>query len=88
MTEPVLGPWAHLSLPLGTQAGRRDGPGWTMAKDAMLVPAMMSGQYSSKDVTFCTEGEYKMDVKTDFPSWNTSLPCPAHSTLLPCSGPA
>lgn len=40
-----------------------------------MVPAMMSGQCSSKGVTFCTEGGYKMDVKAEFPSGIP--PCPA-----------
>lgn len=31
-----------------------------VAKDAMLVPAVMSGQCSSKSVPFCTEGGYKL----------------------------
>lgn len=51
--------------------GREEG--WAWMECAMLVPAVMSGQCSSKGETFCTEGRLKMDMKAGFPSRNTSL---------------
>jgi len=74
VTEPVLGPRAHLSLPLVTQAGRRDRHGWSLVK----VAAMVSRPCSSKGGRVQNRCESRLSIWKYLPALPT-----AHPSLVP-----
>lgn len=88
VTEPVLGPWAHLSLPLGTQAGRRDRHGWSLAKDVVLVAAMVSRQCSSKGGRVQNRCESRLSIQEYLPALPTAHPSLASVQLCGVSFPS